>query len=82
MAMKAHFDKESLNGWWAGDYGERICEWTYFASTREIDVRCRGKIEGKRIALPMTLESEELERRLSRLAIDLAGKILGRTFDA
>lgn len=82
MTMKAHFDNDSLNGWWAGDYGERICGWTYVASTREIDVRCPGKSEGKRIVLPMPLEGDELKRRLARLAIDLAGKILGRAFDA
>jgi hypothetical protein len=79
--VKAHFNSGDDGGWFAGHYGERICEWTYDPGTREIDVRCPGNIHGKRVQLPMSITGSELKNRLAQLAIELAGKILDKNFD-
>ena len=64
-----------------GTMGERICEWTFDSSTREIDARCPGSVRGKRVQLPMSITGAELKNRLAQLAIELAGKILDKNFD-
>ena len=37
MACTPHFDSTGLGGWWADDYGKRICTWTYDADSRETE---------------------------------------------
>jgi hypothetical protein len=47
MALTPHFNSADDGGWWGGDYGERICQWTYDTSTGELRVTIHGKSEGK-----------------------------------
>jgi len=42
MAGTPHFNAADDDGWWAGDYGERICTLTYDADSREIAVALRA----------------------------------------
>jgi hypothetical protein len=79
MACTPHFDSTGLGGWWADDYGKRICTWTYDADSREIAVAC-GPI-GKKLQLPTGLTGDELKKRIASTALDLAEKIKGKKFD-
>jgi hypothetical protein len=79
MACTPHFEGSGLNGWWADDYGKRICTWTYNADSRELAVACGPT--GKKIQLPAALTGDDLKRRLAQSALDLAEKIKGTKFD-
>jgi len=76
--LTPHFNSADEGGWWAGDYGERICEWTYDPSAREIRVKIPGKIHGKARTLPSNPTDKN---HLARIAIELAEQITGEKYD-
>lgn len=79
MAYTPHFNAADDGGWWGGHFGERICQWTYDAPTRQIRVSIPGRIDGKQITLP----TEQLvdRNRVARIAIELAEQITGARYD-
>jgi hypothetical protein len=79
MACTPHFDSAGLGGWWADDYGKRICTWTYDTVSREIAVACGPT--GKKVQLPAGLAGDELKQRIASTALGLAEKIKGKRFD-
>jgi hypothetical protein len=79
MAYAPHFNSADDGGWWAGHYGERICEWTYKPATRELCVTCAGNIHGKMLTLPT--EQTVDRNHLARIAIQLAERITGARYD-
>ena len=64
-------------GTWFGDYGRRICDWSWDANTKTVKVT-RGK-RGKRRDLSgigeQLLTSEELRERLPQLTLETAQRI-------
>jgi hypothetical protein len=62
-----------------GDYGERICQWTYDAKSNEISVTCEAT--GKRGLLPARPGGIPLKHHLASIAIQLAAKITGKDYD-
>jgi hypothetical protein len=79
MALTPHLNDADNGGWWGGDYGERICQWTYDASTGELRVTIPGTSEGK---MRVIKRGEPIDKKLlARIAIDIAGQIVGKPFD-
>jgi hypothetical protein len=79
MALTPHFNSADDGGWWGGDYGERICQWTYDTSTGELRVTIHGKSEGKILVIK---RSEPIDKNLlARVALDLARQITGKALD-
>jgi hypothetical protein len=79
MAFTPHFNAADDGGWWAAHFGERICQWTYDPTTREIRVTCPGRVNGKMRALPT--EQPVDRNRLARIAIELVEQITGARYD-
>jgi hypothetical protein len=79
MAFTPHFNAADDGGWWDAHYGERICQWTYDPTTREIRVTCPGRVNGKMRTLPT--EQPVDRNRLARITIELAEQITGARYD-
>ena len=79
MALTPHFNTADDGGWWAGDYGERICIWMYDAESNEISVTC-GAI-GKRRQIPARPGAVPLKHQLASIAIQVAAQITGKDYD-
>ncbi|HWX32130.1 MAG TPA: hypothetical protein VNZ53_32455 [Steroidobacteraceae bacterium] len=79
MACTPHFNTKDDGGWWADDYGKRICTWTYDANSMEIAVACGPT--GKKRQLPTKLAGVELKNQLAKIAIELEEKITGKRYD-
>jgi len=79
MACTAHFNDEDSGGWWADDYGKRICKRTYDAESNEISVTCGAMV--KRRQLPPRPGGVPLKHYLAKTAIQLAAKITGKDYD-
>jgi hypothetical protein len=79
VAYTPHFNTADDGGWWGGDYGERICQWTYDTESNEISVTC-GEM-GKRHQLPAKPGGIPLKHHLASIAIQLAAKITGKDYD-
>jgi hypothetical protein len=61
-------------GIWCGDYGMRICRWTWDSAAKELHV-VRGP-NGKRIDLRgVDLSTVDLRERLPQIALQAAGRI-------
>jgi hypothetical protein len=79
MAYTPRFNTNDDGGWWAGDYGERICEWTYDTPSGELRVTIPGKSVGK---MRVIKRGEPIDKNLlARVALDLARQITGKAFD-
>jgi hypothetical protein len=77
--LTPHFNEAHSGGWWGGDYGEQICQWTYDASTGELRVTIPNKSEA--ILRTITRGEPVDKNRLARTALDIAGQIIGKAFD-
>ncbi|MFK8029153.1 MAG: hypothetical protein AB8G18_02855, partial [Gammaproteobacteria bacterium] len=78
-----HFNDENdykQGGRFAGDYGSTLCEWTWEADSRVIDVRCGSEGHRKDLSQfdPAWLADVELKKRLPDVAREIAEDILGR----
>ena len=79
MAYTPRFNANDGGGWWAGHYGERICEWTYNAQSGELRVTIPGKSEGKMRAIK---RGEPIDKNiLARIAIEIAEQITGEKYE-
>jgi len=81
-----HFDDENdykHGGKFKGHYGQPICEWTWAAESRVIEVRCGLKTLCKDLSEfdPAWLTDDELKSRLPDVARDLAKQIMGKELD-
>jgi hypothetical protein len=76
--METHAFKDTTDptkgGIWSGDYGIRICTWTWSSSTKVLEVRCgpRGK---SRDLSSIDLSTVAMRQRLPELALQMAALI-------
>ncbi len=81
-----HFNDENdytQSGRFAGDYGRTICESSWDADSKVIDVRCGSHERPADLSKydPAWLTDDELEKRLPHVARSIAKQIRGKELD-